>query len=253
MSGAPVGPNTARVRIKGHTGSVVRFFLIAVRLCLLCRRRPQRATSNRRRSRWEVALFFRQLKLKLTCPPPQKNPLPQMAFMIMWVMVTAQLGHYSKLYGPQVLLLLNFAFYVPSIPMLVLSANLEPYLERTMGHVPSMMLRINIGLGGCLALCAAFPFVPEHPNRAWVLYTLVAALGVLSSLAFSTTYQVRRRQQCAAARMLPYRADGMRAPAPGLAFGRGAAWTGAMHAFRFAGTMHACLSHATKVNLLPCS
>lgn len=27
---------------------------------------------------------------------------PQVAFTVLWILVTSQLGHYSKLYGPQV-------------------------------------------------------------------------------------------------------------------------------------------------------
>ena len=113
-----------------------------------------------------------------------------MAFMILWILVTAQLGHYGKLYGPAILLQLNIAFYLPSIPLLLLSPILERWLDAAAGHVPSMALRVNAGLFGCLVLCAAFPFLPEHPHNPGLLLGLVAVLGVLSSLAFSTTYQL---------------------------------------------------------------
>lgn len=61
----------------------------------------------------------------------------------------------------QVLLQLNIAFYLPSIPVLIISGQLEKALQARFGPTGSMMLRLNFGLGGCLACCAAFPFLPQ--------------------------------------------------------------------------------------------
>ncbi|MEW5307939.1 MAG: hypothetical protein WDW36_010307 [Sanguina aurantia] len=109
------------------------------------------------------------------------------AFMITWVLITSELGYYSKLFGPQVLLQLNVAFYLPSIPVLIISGQLEQALQARLGPASSMMLRLNFGLGGCLAVCAAFPFLPETLT---VLMGVVVLLGTLSAVAFSTAYQL---------------------------------------------------------------
>ncbi|PNW86815.1 hypothetical protein CHLRE_02g096750v5 [Chlamydomonas reinhardtii] len=57
------------------------------------------------------------------------------AFTILWIMLTSQLGHYSKLFGPQILLQLNLAFYLPSIPILILSGSLERALDARLGPI----------------------------------------------------------------------------------------------------------------------
>lgn len=48
-----------------------------------------------------------------------------MAYTVLWIMLTSQLGTYSKVFGPQVLLQLNLAYYLPSIPVLVLSGQVR--------------------------------------------------------------------------------------------------------------------------------
>lgn len=134
IAGAP-----ARVRIKGRTWSVVRFFLIAV------------------------------------------------SFMCAWVLVSSELGYYSRWFGPQILLELSMAFYLPSIPVLVISGQFEKVLDARLGVVQSMALRLLLGLCGCTACAAAFPFLPTtHSALLWT----VAVLGTLSAIAFSTSYQL---------------------------------------------------------------
>eukprot|EP00201_Polytomella_parva_P020566 CAMPEP_0175045602 /NCGR_PEP_ID=MMETSP0052_2-20121109/4523_1 /TAXON_ID=51329 ORGANISM="Polytomella parva, Strain SAG 63-3" /NCGR_SAMPLE_ID=MMETSP0052_2 /ASSEMBLY_ACC=CAM_ASM_000194 /LENGTH=348 /DNA_ID=CAMNT_0016309169 /DNA_START=80 /DNA_END=1123 /DNA_ORIENTATION=- len=109
------------------------------------------------------------------------------AFMELWILVTSQLTYYSRLYGAQILLQLNLAFYVPSIPVLVLSGQVEKVLDDRFGKTMSMMIRLNTGLAGCLIMCAAFPFLP---TTHFTLITAIAILGTLSAVAFSTTYQL---------------------------------------------------------------
>eukprot|EP00197_Chlamydomonas_leiostraca_P003288 CAMPEP_0202872354 /NCGR_PEP_ID=MMETSP1391-20130828/21020_1 /ASSEMBLY_ACC=CAM_ASM_000867 /TAXON_ID=1034604 /ORGANISM="Chlamydomonas leiostraca, Strain SAG 11-49" /LENGTH=364 /DNA_ID=CAMNT_0049553379 /DNA_START=39 /DNA_END=1129 /DNA_ORIENTATION=+ len=139
MSGGVVPDGRARVRIKGHAASVIRFFFISV------------------------------------------------SFMMAWVLITSELGYYSKWFGPQILLELSLAFYFPSIPVLILSGSLEKVLDAKVGPVMSMAGRLVAGLTGCVVCCAAFPFLPTtHSALLW----LTATIGVLSAVAFSTSYQL---------------------------------------------------------------
>lgn len=41
--------------------------------------------------------------------------------MLPWVLITSELGYYSLWFGPQILLELTMAFYVPSLPVLIIS------------------------------------------------------------------------------------------------------------------------------------
>lgn len=73
--------------------------------------------------------------------------------------------------------------------MLVVSGQVEKCLDRRVGPISSMMIRLNIGLAGSAAICAAFPFITKTHSG---LLTIVAVLGTLSAIAFSTSYQVGR-------------------------------------------------------------
>jgi hypothetical protein len=53
----------------------------------------------------------------------------------------------------------------------------EKLLDRRLGPVPSMAVRMLLGLVGCTACTAAFPFLPAtHQALLWV----VAVLGMVS-------------------------------------------------------------------------
>ncbi len=64
-----------------------------------------------------------------------------------------------RLFGPQILLQLNFAFYIPSIPVLLISGQVEKLLDRRFGKIMSMAIRLISTLACNLAICAAFPFI----------------------------------------------------------------------------------------------
>ena len=69
----------------------------------------------------------------------------------------------------------------------MLSGKLEKLLDRRFGPIQSMAIRINVGLAGSLAICASFPFTTRtHSSLLWT----VMLLGTVSSVAFSTSYQV---------------------------------------------------------------
>ena len=71
----------------------------------------------------------------------------------------------------------------------MLSGKLEKLLDRRFGPIQSMAIRINVGLAGSLAICASFPFTTRtHSSLLWT----VMLLGTVSSVAFSTSYQVTR-------------------------------------------------------------
>lgn len=48
--------------------------------------------------------------------------------------MSSLLGWYKNLYGPQVLLLMNVAYFLPSIPLLVASSLLDAWLEDKFGE-----------------------------------------------------------------------------------------------------------------------
>ncbi|KAF8061140.1 hypothetical protein HT031_004601 [Scenedesmus sp. PABB004] len=99
----------------------------------------------------------------------------------------SQLAYYSKVFGPQVLLQLNIAYYLPSIPILLAVGRLERVLDAELGPTASMALRLSAGLAGCCALAAAYPFTPM---RLGSLLGVVVGLGSISAVAFSTSYQL---------------------------------------------------------------
>ena len=82
-------------------------------------------------------------------------------FVAVWLAVSSELGYYRQLYGPQVLLLLNIAYYAPSIPLLVLSSFFDEALEESLGLARTILVRLVVGLVGYGLICAGFPFMPE--------------------------------------------------------------------------------------------
>lgn len=101
------------------------------------------------------------------------------------------------------------AFYLPSIPILIISGQLEKALDAWVGPVKSMAIRLNVGLAGCTACCAAFPFLPTtHTTLLW----LVAVLGMVSDdlqepMHFSRTNQLQEQAIVAAQHISPCRAQ----------------------------------------------
>ena len=78
------------------------------------------------------------------CMPPnstaaaycnQTNLLVQLAFTMAWMTIISQLGYYKILYGPQVLLQMNIAYFLPSIPLLGLSSQYDEKLDQKFGKL----------------------------------------------------------------------------------------------------------------------
>mmetsp|Transcript_15218 Transcript_15218/g.40145 ORF Transcript_15218/g.40145 Transcript_15218/m.40145 type:complete len:706 (+) Transcript_15218:67-2184(+) len=109
------------------------------------------------------------------------------SFAMPFVLITSLLGYYSLWFGPQILLELTLAFYVPSIPVLIILGQIEGPMAAWLGPTSSALCRLLVGLLGCTLVAGAFPFLPStHASLLW----LTAALGTVSSIAFSTSYQV---------------------------------------------------------------
>ena len=133
--------------------------------------------------KWTVARFF----------------LVSVAFTAGWLACSSQLGWYRSVYGPQVLLALNLAYCLPSIPLLVVSSYLDKPLENHLGQsaavctataaaldcwpllsrdrprlkprvcaarsaaagvARTILVRLVVGLVGYGAVCGFFPFLP---------------------------------------------------------------------------------------------
>jgi hypothetical protein len=79
-----------------------------------------------------------------------------------WLAVSSELGYYRSLYGPEVLLYLNIAYYAPSIPLLLFSSFFDETLEAAFGTAKTILARLLFGLVGYGFVCAWFPFMPLH-------------------------------------------------------------------------------------------
>lgn len=107
-----------------------------------------------------------------------------------WLAVSSELGYYRTLYGPQVLLWLNIAYCTPSIPLLIFQSFFDERLEARLGVARTIFIRLLLGLIGYGLLAACFPFLPIN---IWALLSVVVALGLFSSIAFSASYQLVAR------------------------------------------------------------
>lgn len=98
-------------KIKGGRWTVVKFFSISVGI----------GTGFSTASRFPLQCC-RKLCLML-----------QLAFTMVWMTIISQLGYYKILYGPQVLLQMNIAYFLPSIPLLGLSSQFDERLDQKFG------------------------------------------------------------------------------------------------------------------------
>lgn len=124
--------------------------------------------------RWTVARFF----------------MVSMAYTSAWLAVCSQLDYFRSLYGPQVLLQLNIAYYLPTVPLLVVSSFLDRFLDRKLGVARTILVRILVGLLGYAGLCIWLPF---QPARLRLLLGTAVGMGLFSGLAFSASYQLVSR------------------------------------------------------------
>ena len=105
--------------------------------------------------------------------------LLSIAYTSVWLAVSSQLGWYRHLHGPQVLLQLNLAYFLPSIPLLVVSAYLDRPLEARFGK------RRCVGRRGARSRpAAARPAAATQP----ICWPALQALRELSLPAWSLAW-----------------------------------------------------------------
>ena len=59
--------------------------------------------------------------------------LRQVGYSISWMTLSSLLNDYSALYGPSSLLLMNIAYFLPSIPLLLVSSFADEWLDQRFG------------------------------------------------------------------------------------------------------------------------
>ncbi|KAK9813902.1 hypothetical protein WJX73_004060 [Symbiochloris irregularis] len=104
-----------------------------------------------------------------------------------WIAVSSMLGAFKQLFGPAMFLYLNLAYYLPSIPVLVLQAQFDHRLNQRLGLPTATAIRMTFGLGCTAAIMGLLPFFMW---RAYDLLVLVVLLGITSSVVFSSSYQI---------------------------------------------------------------
>ena len=92
---------------------------------------------------------------------------------MVWMTIISQLGYYKILYGPQVLLQMNIAYFLPSIPLLGLSSQFDERLDQKFGMPPSS-LRLQYKLCKAMQmrhyLCRSCQnYTTQAPHRPWRL------------------------------------------------------------------------------------
>lgn len=108
-------------------------------------------------------------------------------YTIVWMALCSELNTFRTLYGPSVLLKMNIVYYVPSIPLLILSSYVDEPLDKYFGVAMTVLLRLLIGNGACAVIAFIFPF---EPHRVTYLLWTVGALGVAHGISFSASYQL---------------------------------------------------------------
>lgn len=108
-------------------------------------------------------------------------------YTIVWMALCSELNTFRELYGPSVLLKMNIVYYVPSIPLLILSSYVDEPLDKYFGVAMTVLLRLLLGNGACAIIALIFPF---QPSRLTHLLWTVGALGVAHGISFSASYQL---------------------------------------------------------------
>lgn len=199
---------------------------------------PVKRAQGQLRRWWDAALSGggkrRRRAAAAAPPPPDKTPrdddddddwLSRLCFFAIavayktpWTAVSSLLGQLAELHGPRVLLGLNLAYFLPSIPVLLAHAaaagggaggsigggginNHTPSFyasfEARAGVPTSAALRLFFGLGGLAAvsallmpaLCAA-----SGARAAALLLLATAGLGAMYGVAFGASYSLAARR-----------------------------------------------------------
>ena len=69
----------------------------------------------------------------------------QVAYTIGWTAISSELSYYSARFGPRMLLLLNAAYFLPSVPVLLCQTLWDQHLDRWAGAAAATATRFIIG------------------------------------------------------------------------------------------------------------
>lgn len=69
----------------------------------------------------------------------------QVAYTIGWTAISSMLAFYKQLYGPQILLQLNTAYFLPSIPILLIQTQCDAQINRSLGIATATAVRLFVG------------------------------------------------------------------------------------------------------------
>ena len=70
----------------------------------------------------------------------------QVAFTAGWSAVSSLIGYYKALYGPHMLLHLNLAYFLPSLPVMLLQSLCDSTIDRRFGRATPAAVRLCIGI-----------------------------------------------------------------------------------------------------------
>lgn len=69
----------------------------------------------------------------------------QVAYTIAWTAISSELSYYTAVFGPHMLLLLNAAYFLPSVPVLLLQMVWDHQFDRWFGVAASTAARLVVG------------------------------------------------------------------------------------------------------------
>lgn len=76
----------------------------------------------------------------------------QVAYTIGWTAISSELSYYTATFGPHMLLLLNAAYFLPSVPVLLLQTVWDHQFDRWFGVAASTATRFVVGAQLCDSL-----------------------------------------------------------------------------------------------------
>lgn len=107
-----------------------------------------------------------------------------------WNAVLVSITGFQRKFGPDILLDMTWAFFAPSIPILLLSSNFDHRLDSTFGLFRCTSARMLLSQGVITAICVVMPFQPPDNLGYRLLIGSIVLLGVASGVAFGTTYRI---------------------------------------------------------------
>lgn len=100
--------------------------------------------------------------------------LVQVGYTMPWAALSSELGYFKMLHGPNFLLFLNLAYFLPSVPILLLQLALDQHYNWLFGTAVSTLARQGLAQIICAICCLALPFLP------WTKYAPPAAPHAVS-------------------------------------------------------------------------